>query len=113
MEEMQPGSVLEEVLVEKLALTYLRMQRCSRAEAEYHTATWQPDERCVGKWPLNRNSFFKPCRFDRIVHLINRYDVSLTNQFVRLLHELERLRRLRAGEKLPAPVAADVGVSGG
>jgi len=111
MEQLQPVGPIESALVEKLALLYLRMQRCARAEAEYHTATWAPDLRRRGR--MNPGSTFKPWMFERTVELVNRYDVSLTNQFVRLMHELERLRRLRGGEKLPPPGAADIGVFGG
>jgi len=111
MDQMEPVGALEAVLVEKLAVVYLRMQRCARAEAEYHVATWTPDPRRQGD--MNAGSAFKPWAFQRTVELVNRYDVSLTNQFLRLMHELERVRRLRGGEKLPPPVAADVGVAGG
>ncbi len=111
MERMEPEGAIEESLVEKLAVTYLRMQRCARAEAEYHRAAWAVVPGRIGE--MNAGSPFKPRYFHRLVELVNRYDVSLTNQYLRLLHELERLRRLRGGEKLPAPVAADVGIHGG
>jgi hypothetical protein len=38
---LRPVGRVEEMLVEKLALTYLRMQRCARAKAEYHVQTWE------------------------------------------------------------------------
>jgi len=42
---LRPVGRVEEMLVEKLALTYLRMQRCARAEAEFHVAAWEePNE---------------------------------------------------------------------
>jgi hypothetical protein len=34
------------------------------------------------------------------------YDSRLTNQFLKLIHEIERLQRLRADEDAPWPVAA-------
>ncbi len=40
--------------------------------------------------------------------LFGRYNTTLTNQVVKLLHELERLRRMRTGEGVPPPIAADV-----
>ena len=42
---LRPVGRVEEMLVEKLALTYLRMQRCARTEAEFHVQTWEePNE---------------------------------------------------------------------
>jgi hypothetical protein len=104
---------VEETLVEKLAVLYLRMQRCARAEAEYHHAAWThplPDERKGRK--LNEVSEFRPQYFEKIVGLVQRYDTTLTNQFTRLLHELERVQRLRAEEAVSPPLSADVTVSG-
>jgi hypothetical protein len=112
-ESLKPEGAVEETLVEKLAVVYLRMQRCARAEAQYHHAAWThplPDER---KGPrLNQISEFKPRYFERIVTLVQRYDTTLTNQFTRLLHELERLQRRRGREPVPPPISADVTVSG-
>jgi hypothetical protein len=42
---LRPVGRLEEMLVEKIALTYLRMQRCARAEAEFHIETWREPNR--------------------------------------------------------------------
>ena len=45
------------------------------------------------------------------VEFFGHCNTTLTNQTVKLLHELERLRRMRAGEGVPAPMTADVTVS--
>ncbi len=120
----EPVGAFEEALVEKMALCYLRIQRCARAEAQLHRDIWEPslmdlwnrrdgrrspDRRPVAGGPAQ---FFKPNRFETLVNLIHRYDTSLTNQFVRLMHELERLQRRRTGEPVDAPVSADVSVTG-
>jgi hypothetical protein len=78
---LRPVGRVEEMLVEKLALTYLRMQRCARAEAELevYVKTW------------------------RMVELIGLYDGRLTNQFLKLLHEIQRQQRLRAAANDRAP----------
>jgi len=111
MEELAPATPLEEAIVEKLAFALLRLQRCARAEALYHQATWMAVPRWHDPGPLGIASYFKPSHFEKIATLINRYDASLTSQFLRLLHELERLQRMRAGQKVPAPIVADVNVS--
>jgi hypothetical protein len=45
-----------------------------------------------------------------MVGVIDLYDRRLTNQFLKLLHEIERLQRLRAGEDVPPPIVAEVNV---
>ncbi|MGO8704333.1 MAG: hypothetical protein ACLQVA_10985, partial [Candidatus Brocadiia bacterium] len=57
-----------------------------------------------------RGVAFRAEVFERMVKLIDLYDARLTNQFLKLLHEIERLQRLRAGEDVPPPVVAEVTV---
>ena len=117
-ESLQPVGPLEQMLVDKLAQTYLRMQRCARAEAEYHVRTWQrkTDPGSVERFDTAcqeglHASWFDAYWFQQSVQLFGRYDQTLTNQFIKLLHEIERVQRLRGGEDVPAPLAADVSVS--
>jgi len=107
------------MLVEKLALTYLRMQRCARAEAEYHILIWR--ERTDSTWDygvvgtgLDGEPYtFRSDKFEALATLFGRYDTALTNQWVRLLHELERLERMRKGEAVPPPTVGDLAVHAG
>ncbi len=105
---LRPVGRLEEMLVEKIALTWLRIQRCARAEAEYHSQTWEePNE----KWEWDawhrlqtrrergmRAVAFKSEVFERTVKLIDLYDNRLTNQLLKLMHEIERMQLLRKGK---------------
>lgn len=120
-ETAQPVGAIEEALVEKMSLCWLRIQRCARAEAELHADVWLPtvkelrDLRDGASDPwrrAERTGFFKPHTFERLVSLVHRYDTSLTNQMVRLMHELERLQRRRTGDLVGPPVSADVSVTG-
>ena len=114
---LRPAGRVEEMLVEKLALTYLRMQRCARAEAEYHSRTWEEPnavwdadafQRLQRKRECGaRGVPFKEDVFERMVKLIDLYDARLTNQFLKLIHEIERLQNLRKGEEASPPVVAD------
>ena len=110
-----PVGPVEGILVEKLAHTYLRLQRCARAEAEYHHSTWDPSgasfssdlfAATVGR----SDGSFNEKQFERSVRLFSRYDTTLTNQFVKLFHEIERMQRMRLGENVPPPLAADITV---
>jgi len=46
--------------------------------------------------------------FEQSVELFARYNQTLANQLIKLLHEIERLQRLRVGDDVPAPVVGDV-----
>ncbi len=112
-EELQPVGTVETALVEKVALTYLRLQRCAAAEAEYHHACLMPDLRrhddeapVLKPNALGTYSDFKPRHFEKIVMLVSRYDASLTSQFLKLLHELERRQAMRGDEDVKPPAAA-------
>jgi len=117
--DLRPVGRVEEMLVETLAMTYLRMQRCARAEAEYHVRTWE--EPTAESWPYEwerlrdkrsrgeRAVTFREKEFERMVELIGLYNARLANQFLRTLHEIERRQRQRATEKAP-PVAADLNI---
>jgi hypothetical protein len=114
----EPVGPFEEMLVEKLAQTYLRLQRCARAEAECHVKAWERSpnmddlRRFVAVADSGRHaSWFRLCAFRESVALFARYDQTLTNQLIKLMHELERLQRLRLGEPVPPPVAADLTLS--
>ncbi len=117
----RPAGPVEGMLVEKLAQTYLRLQRCARAEAEYHIRTWERPlddwdhlEQVADRRRLKMHvSNFSRADFQRSVELFARYDTTLTNQMIKLIHEIERLQRLRLGERVPPPLAADVTVHHG
>ena len=116
--ELKPVGAVEEMLVEKLALTYLRIQRCARAEADYHTRIWREPNIVINEYEWDQIkrkrdcgmdvSAFRPPLFKEMVELIGLYDVRLTNQFLKLLHEIERRQRLRGGENVPPPVVGDL-----
>jgi hypothetical protein len=112
---MQPEGVVEKVLVEKLAHTCLRLQRCAAAEAEHHIAIWEcnlslHDAELRGQRSAAgmHVSMFKFTRFEQMAELFGRYDSRLTNQFLKLLHELERVQRRRLGDHVSLPLVVDV-----
>ncbi len=90
--ELRPVGRIEEMLVEKVALTWLRIQRCARAEAEHHISI---------------------CQTPNTMKLIDLYDTRLTNQFLKLLHEIERLQLLRKGKEGQVAPQKEEELSGG
>jgi len=117
---VKPDGVVEGMLVEKLAHTYVRLQRCARAQGENHIRTWEQrrDEASLKRQALKlrdgiRVSNFRFSEFERAVEIFARYDTMLTNQFIKILHELERMQRIRCGDKITAPAVADVTICSG
>ena len=110
-DDLRPTGPVEDALVEKLVLTHLRLQRCARAEREYHQEAWGPrvSYRLDGTPSVSHGFLREP--FEKIAQLVNRYDTSLTNQFLRLLHHLERVQRIRAGGDVPPPAVAQIDVN--
>jgi len=83
-EDLQPVGSVEELLVDKLAITYLRMQRCARAETTHYLRDWNSAFGQPGKF-----------RYNETLVAIGLYDARLTGQFLRLLHELEHRQERR------------------
>lgn len=100
----EPVGPIESTLVELLALTRLRMQRCAEGEAEQLVKAyedraldpiWQQD--FIDKKKLGmRANWFCQARFEQYLLVAGRYSTTLNNQFLKLLHELEALQRRRS-----------------
>ncbi len=113
-------AALERFLLERIALNMIRLRRSARLEAEYITAILNPP--IYGEDPLGMPSFERPLidpglpppvnseNFAPLVNTFLRYDTALENKLFRAMHELERLRRMRDGEQLPAPATVDVNI---
>jgi hypothetical protein len=102
--ELQPVGFLEETIVDKIAAVYLSLQRCALAHAEYHLLTWKQHP-CQVDWPRRHpDDRFDLNYFETTVVLVQRYDTTLTNQFLKLIHELQALQqRPSRGEEAPVP----------
>jgi hypothetical protein len=113
---------LETFLLERIALTMIRLRRSARLEAEYITDVLNPPIYGEAHESVGMALFERPLidpglpaavnseKFEPLVKIFQRYDTALENKLFRAMHEVERLRRMRLGEQLPAPVAVDVSV---
>ena len=109
---LQPEGPVEHMLVDTIVSTYWRMGRLVMLETCY----------IQGKLGLTSRTYcIKDCA--NVVHYafactnaipnLNRYEAALERKFFKALHELERLRMARKGERPPAPLAIDIDVSHG
>jgi hypothetical protein len=91
-EELRPQGHAEEALLERLAITCLGMRRCLRGEnALFARASAEGGE----GWYVRA--------YERAMDTFGRYDTTLTNRFLRLLHEVEELQAGRLRERMTPP----------
>ena len=92
-----------------------------RLEAEYITSVLNPPTRDapfpdfdeMHKGPIVDPGLPAQMAYENVQPLVGvfqRYESMIALKLYRTLHELERLQRLRQGERLPAPAAVDVSV---
>ncbi len=121
IEELEPKGFLEMVMVERVALSYLRLFRTAKIEKEYMQSKLHP-----GKTKSVLDNFatygvevieegYKPkidiSIIDQMEQTINRYEVAIERSLYRAIHELQRLQAARKGEKPPMPLAVDISVN--
>jgi hypothetical protein len=86
--QLQPCGVLEQLLVERIAIESIRFGRLLQFEQEELTREF---------------AFLKP-GVDRIL----RYQASINKQLYQAAAQLERLQRQRLGDHVPAPLSVDL-----
>jgi len=102
--EMNPETEIEELLIKRLAFLMIRLDRIAQAEfreledeikAIYNDA-WRSLEHYTRY--EKRGSY----------EIYQKYETNLENRIYRLLNQYERMKRLRLGEIVPAPVNIDI-----
>lgn len=122
LEEYQPVGFVETMLVERMALCYLRFFRVARVEKEKMEAILRPHiEKTLGEQisdidkEVVQKGYVPQVKVEAI-EILNqttlRYETAIENKFYKVLHELERLQRMRKGERIEAPTVVDVQVNG-
>ena len=119
----RPEGPMESFLVERIAICVVRLKRACLLEAEHIMATLHPpitkvegglpDFNFEGKTVVVKEGFperLPPQVLENISETYQRYETAIENKLYRALNQLERMQRLRQGERLPAPVNLEVGV---
>ncbi len=121
-EERAPVGTMETLIVDSLALEIIRLERSRLLEARQITAELNPPIHAAGllgdDLGLLQGAMLDPGlpaainseSAHGLVNIFQRYESTILNRIFRLLHELERLQRMRKGEQLPAPACVDVSV---
>jgi hypothetical protein len=124
--ELQPAGVLEHECVQQIAVLTLRVRRARRLEAEALTACLNPattrhhpgtvfaDPSELVGWTetldVGLPAQISNDAIDGINRTVLRYETSIENKLFRWQNQLERLQRLRRGEKIPAPANLELNV---
>ena len=115
-EEYEPQTFMEQVLVERIAVSYLRLFRSGKAENErmmlaLYPPKLKPELLALAAQTLEHEGYEAELSSKAIGDLgqvFMRYETSIENRLYKAMHELERLQRIRKGEDVQAPVAVDV-----
>lgn len=123
IKELSPASFLESMLVERIAMGYLRLFRVAKVEKEYMDSILHPritespmDEllKSYGENKVIKKGYIPVVSVGNVTQLdrtILRYEVAIERSLYKALHELQRLQATRRGEKPALPIAVDVDIS--
>lgn len=118
--EFNPETAIEEIIVERIVLCTIRLSRAVKAETEYIKKILNPEighhegllDVELGRWVVDKPGYTPKFDKDAVKPLENlylRYEKSLENRLYRALHELERIQRARKGDSIPPPISVDIG----
>jgi hypothetical protein len=113
-EQLLPEGILEEILVERIATCYVKLYRVAKSEQEHIKASIHPEGLHIHLMG-DEDTYapqIKTATVSVLVNLFARYEVTTENRLYKAMHELERIQRIRKGEKINAPLAIDVNKMG-
>lgn len=104
--EYEPHGVIEDLLLETMVLSYMRMIRAVQAEKAYLTqGSFMPMIRYASD--TTDKIQVGNSEYGTLDKIYMRYITACERQFYRALHELQRVQSLRKGLK-PSSIAVDV-----
>lgn len=119
VKELNPQGAVEEMLAEIISVCYIKLFRVAKAEKEYIKAVFNPFRKINSKWDymelpdpdakwVGYNPQINEANIDKLTNVYSRYETTIQSKMYKALHELERLQRMRKGDKVNAPVVVDV-----
>lgn len=110
-----PVGPVEEMLVEKIAVSWWRLRRVATAEVgmirDHHRHTQEVAKHFKS---FRQTPDFEGCAIKDMLPIeqdcknLLRYETTFERQFYRALDQLDRLQRVRKGESIPAPINVNV-----
>ena len=120
--EKNPIGILETELVEAAAFDMVGWRRARLLEGQQITSLLHPpqhEKNLLKELDFNLQgalldpgipAAIVPGNVEQLLNVFQRYQSCFANRLFRTLHELERLQRMRQGERLPAPAAVDFSI---
>lgn len=106
--EYEPHGVVEDLLLETMVLSYMRMQRAIQAEKAFLTQEFMPMIRYDSDTTdITDTIHVGNSEYAMLDKTYMRYITACERQFYRALHEIQRVQSLRKGLK-PSSIAVDV-----
>lgn len=113
--QYEPATLFERILVERATIYYLKLFRVQKAEQEYMKATLNPRVVKTHGVPsaydlgLLKDEVVNEGYVPQLTHehiqklsdVYSRYEITLENRLLKVIHELERLVAIRKGIRVP------------
>lgn len=91
--ELKPKGIIQQILVERIAVAYLRLYRLAKAENEYIRSNLDPD---ALRQALKPSTGYSPdlgsTEMQNIYQIYSRYETSIENRFYRAIRELQAMK---------------------
>lgn len=116
-DDYKANSVIENILLERIAVYYVKLYRVAKAEKEAmssflnpHITKFQDIDLDSGIEVVKEGHHFviDGTAIETLQGIYGRYEITIENRLYKALHELERIQRYRRGEFVQAPVAVDM-----
>lgn len=116
VEQYQPVTLFEKILVERATIYYLKLFRVQKAEQEYMKATMNPrivesnnglpnlTELLGVKENVVNEGYIQKLteeNVQKLADIYTRYEVTIENRFFKVIHELEKAIAIRKGQSIP------------
>jgi len=99
-DEFQPNSIIENILVERIALHYLKLYRLAKAEAEFMKSCLQSARVFGGALFDSDGQGYTPeinhHNIQQLVEIYSRYETATENRLYRAIRELKEYKRLHS-----------------
>ena len=102
--DYKPQGVIEEILIERIAICYLKLFRVQKAETEFMKSKLKPkvkDFDVSNFMEVDENGYeptITDVHVERLFYVYSRYETTIENRLFRALHELQRAQSMRLGD---------------
>ena len=116
VKQYQPANITEEILIERIALYYLKLFRVQKTETEYMKSKLNPHvikatgfpniNELMMKNEVVNEGYIPTITNEDVLQLIgvySRYETTIENRLYKAVHELQRIQGIRKGQFTPSP----------